>query len=251
MNTTNEDHELLKKLKSVLIEAQQEKRRASLRVQRLEQQVSELTASLSARLSASNNNNNNNNNYNYNHTNNTNRRQPSTPTDNQFYLAQPSTEAQTHFLDTSSSYMPSGWSTAVDAQTQKTYYYHASTNVVQWHAPGTHTLQQSLNTTATAITSTSKREVVRRGSVYDKLTDHKLYTGVHKNRFDTNGNGVPDTANNNKANTKAGSSHQNRRNSKYTGSTNAKSDELFHDSSEFLCRNNFQEDGKSFARMKF
>jgi len=250
------DHELLLKLNDVLQLAKREEKRAVLRVHRLTQQIQIVANRLDIQLpptsseSPSNNNNNPGN---------IKDSFDLTELKNEVLFSQQQ-EPATHFLDTSTAtLLPAGWSTAFDIATQKTYFYQKSTNTVQWEAPTSSSRSNSpILSTLSQRTHHNSRSGFpyseplnqptnsegkkRRGSVYDKLTDYKLYTGTHKNRFDIQGKGQPNQKDSSLANTKAGSSHH-RRHSQYNGSTNTKSDELFHDASEFLVRDNFQVDG--------
>jgi hypothetical protein len=141
-------------------------------------------------------------------------------------------EAKSHFLDTATSMLPYGWSTAIDSTTQKTYFFNATTNVVQWTAP-THSSNtvspfSQNNNSPEVYREMDNGETTRRRSVYDKLTDHTMYTGIHR------------TINKNTE----------QQSSLYNGSTNTNSNELFHDSSDFLVRDDFDEDGRRYRRWK-
>lgn len=162
------------------------------------------------------------------------------------------TRRKSHFLDTSTATMlPSGWSKAFDDKQQKFYFYHSENNVVQWNAPGLESPPSNNNSRPVSPNFTSNESLhsnrrinefksvnKRRGSVYDKLTDYSLYTGSSKNRFDNTGHGIPETEVVTTTATNGIKGQQRvRRQSHYSGSTNTKSDEIFHDASEFLVRN--------------
>ena len=126
-------------------------------------------------------------------------------------------------------------------------------NVVQWNAPGLESPPSNNNSRPVSPNFTSNESLnsnrrinefksvnKRRGSVYDKLTDYSLYTGSSKNRFDNTGHGITDTEEVTTTATNGTKRQQRvRRQSHYSGSTNTKSDEIFHDASEFLVRNDY------------
>ena len=232
MNFTNnnDDRVLLQELQELLAEALQEQKRANLRVNRLQTQVKIIAQrcghSYHDSSSASNKN--------------------TRPTTNQSFPSnsptplntsrsttpEQSMEAKSHFLDTATSMLPYGWSTAIDSTTQKTYFFNATTNVVQWTAP-THSSNtvspfSQNNNSPEVYREMDNGETTRRRSVYDKLTDHTMYTGIHR------------TINKNTE----------QHSSLYNGSTNTNSNELFHDSSDFLVRDDFDEDGQRYRRWK-
>ena len=231
MNFTNnnDDRVLLQELQELLAEALQEQKRANLRVNRLQTQVKIIAQrcghSYYDSSSASNKNTH--------------------PTTNQSFLSnsptplntsrsttpEQSMEAKSHFLDTATSMLPYGWSTAIDSTTQKTYFFNATRNVVQWTAP-THSSNAvspfSQNNNSPEVYREMDNGETRRRSVYDKLTDHTMYTGIHR------------TINKNTE----------QHSSLYNGSTNTNSNELFHDSSDFLVRDDFDEDGQRYPRWK-
>jgi len=253
MNFTNnnDDRVLLQELQELLAEALQEQKRANLRVNRLQTQVKIIAQrcghSYHDSSSASNKNTHPTTNQSF----------PSnspTPLNNQSFLSnstnpllsnsptplntsrsttpEQSMEAKSHFLDTATSMLPDGWSTAIDATTQKTYFFNATTNVVQWTAP-THSSNtvspfSQNNNSPEVYREMDNGETTRRRSVYDKLTDHTMYTGIHR------------TINKNTE----------QHSSLYNGSTNTNSNELFHDSSDFLVRDDFDEDGQRYRRWK-
>ena len=74
------------------------------------------------------------------------------------------------------------------------------------------------------------------GGIFDKLTDTSLYTGHHKQRFDGDGKGRGLAGRDYVA--KGGGCGTGRPDAAhaYTGSTNAGTDTVFHDSSQFLMR---------------
>jgi hypothetical protein len=77
------------------------------------------------------------------------------------------------------------------------------------------------------------------GNIFDRLTDSSQYTGAHKHRFDQHGRGrglegrdrIATGRGHVAANSGVGVGGR-----QYTGSTNTKSDQVFHDSSQFLMR---------------
>ena len=231
MNYTNnnDDRVLLQELQELLAEALQEQKRANLRVNRLQTQVKIVAQRCGHSYhhsagSASNKNTPPTTNKSIpSHS-------PTTLSNSRSTTPEQSMEAKSHFLDTTTtSMLPYGWSTAIDPTTQKTYFFNSSTNVVQWTAP-THNsntvspFSQNSNSPEECRERDSGEKTKRRRSVYDKLTDHTLYTGIHR------------TNNTNKE----------QQSSLYNGSTNTNSNELFHDSSAFLVRDDFDEDGQRY-----
>ena len=121
-------------------------------------------------------------------------------------------------IDTSTmSMLPEGWSSAVDQNTGKTYFYNDLTGAVQWTAPsgGSFDLRPQVSVdmrnasltesaaqpahAAPSVGSEANRaaflpqpaptEKPAHTSVFDRLTDHRFYTGAHKSRFDEDGKG--------------------------------------------------------------
>eukprot|EP00947_MAST-08B_sp_MAST-8B-sp1_P001764 g1764.t1 len=77
------------------------------------------------------------------------------------------------------------------------------------------------------------------GGIFDRLTDSSLYTGAHKARFNADGTGRGLGGRDRVV--KGGGSHGASRNATqdaryYRGSTNTGTNQVFHDSSEFLTR---------------
>jgi len=243
MNTPDDyqDRELLVGLNESLISARREEKRAKLRVKRLETQVRMVATRLGLHYEEDSAGNAPNFN------------EDIAELTNEVAFSHQPNSPKAHFLDTSTtSMLPPGWSSAFDEATQKSYFYNATTNVVQWSAPHHQTSSRSNSPTfsqlshspdgAASNTSGNETTPTRRRSVYDRLTDTKLYTGASKKRFDNSGAGVKNTTETNLANTKAGGNHH-RRHSQFEGSTNTNSEEHFHDISEFLVRDDFQADG--------
>ena len=232
MNFTNnnDDRVLLQELQELLAEALQEQKRANLRVNRLQTQVKIIAQrcghSYHDSSSASNKNTHPTTNQSFPSN------SPTPLNTSRSTTPEQSMEAKSHFLDTATSMLPDGWSTAIDATTQKTYFFNATTNVVQWTAP-THSSNtvspfSQNNNSPEVYREMDNGETTRRRSVYDKLTDHTMYTGIHR------------TINKNTE----------QHSSLYNGSTNTNSNELFHDSSDFLVRDDFDEDGQRYRRWK-
>jgi hypothetical protein len=224
----NEDRDLLVNLQQLLDEALLEEKRAILRVKRLQTQVQMVAKRCGQPWQHKNN-----------------------VASNVKDIGLKK-EATPDFLDTlTTSMLPPGWETAIDPISKKTYFYNSSKNVVQWTAP---VFQQPRSESPASITrdtsrvnsrsnspsgnspdsinSLENRGEKRRQSVYERLTDHTFYTGSSKSRFGIDGKGSP-----NINNYEGFPNH-------FQGFTNTKSDELFHDSSEFLVRDDNQENGK-------
>ena len=165
-------------------------------------------------------------------------------------------------IDTSiMSMLPEGWSSAVDQNTGKTYFYNDLTGAVQWTAPsgGSFDLRPQVSVdmrnasltesaaqpahAAPSVGSEANRaaflpqpaptEKPAHTSVFDRLTDHRFYTGAHKSRFDEDGKGK---ALHSPRKMGQRGTHFNV-SSTYKGNTNTGTNEKFQCTSEFLVRN--------------
>jgi hypothetical protein len=74
------------------------------------------------------------------------------------------------------------------------------------------------------------------GSIFDRLTDSSLYTGAHKHRFDRNGRGLGLKGRDRIMKGTGYVSNRTHEGRKYVGNTNTGTDQIFHDSSQFLMR---------------
>mmetsp|Transcript_49109 Transcript_49109/g.56458 ORF Transcript_49109/g.56458 Transcript_49109/m.56458 type:complete len:257 (+) Transcript_49109:126-896(+) len=67
--------------------------------------------------------------------------------------------------------------------------YHASVNKEGSSFPGAKAKAAAKTTTTTSAASSGKKKASGGGGIFDRLTDTKNYTGVHKERFDADGKG--------------------------------------------------------------
>jgi hypothetical protein len=96
--------------------------------------------------------------------------------------------------------------------------------------------QQPFRTTTPQSSSPSKKK--GGGNIFDRLTDTSQYTGAHKHRFDADGRGRGLAGRDRIATGRGyiGSSPSANGGKVYKGSTNTGTNEVFHDSSQFLMR---------------
>eukprot|EP00949_MAST-11_sp_MAST-11-sp1_P000388 g388.t1 len=71
------------------------------------------------------------------------------------------------------------------------------------------------------------------GNIFDRLTDSSQYTGTHKHRFDSSGRG---RGMDGRDRIMKGTGHMGAPRTNFVGNTNTKTDQIFHDSSQFLMR---------------
>ena len=74
------------------------------------------------------------------------------------------------------------------------------------------------------------------GNIFDRLTDSSQYTGAHKHRFDRSGKGKGLAGRDRVMKGSGYVSARTHEGRSYVGSTNTGTDEIFHDSSQFLMR---------------
>ena len=74
------------------------------------------------------------------------------------------------------------------------------------------------------------------GNIFDRLTDSSQYTGAHKHRFDRSGKGKGLAGRDRVMKGSGYVSTRTHEGRSYAGSTNTGTDEIFHDSSQFLMR---------------
>ena len=139
--------------------------------------------------------------------------------------------------------LPPGWKSALDPASGNTYYYNVHTRRTTWQKPVQGMFIPTASGDAPQETAESPRKVYDRKtgrqyrSIYDKLCDHKLYTGTHKHRFDNNGLGRG-LAGRDRLKKGHGTLTTGRHTSSglYKGSTNTGTDEHFTSIAEFLTR---------------
>ena len=143
--------------------------------------------------------------------------------------------------------LPDGWESFLDVPTGKTYYFHPSTNTVQWAHPTSSTPSQALTPvaqvppTAVPLPSSSVNGSASHHNienVFDRLTDTRYYTGSSRARFDENGNGSPNTRHHTAINRNEAGGEQ----YDQFDFNHVKSDHQFHDASEVFARNSFSPD---------
>lgn len=189
----------------------------------------------------------------------------SAPPSSSSSVSSPSTSNAAKFsvIDTAAmSMLPEGWSSAVDKVSGKTYFYNNHTGAVQWTAPsgGSFDLRPVASfdmRTSEHAPQAAAQVAMREGSspgfngkrpsflpaptptgkpehdsVFDRLTDHRYYTGAHKSRFDEEGNGNALHSPNKMGQRGTHFSVS----STYKGSTNTGTNEKFQCTSEFLVR---------------
>ena len=197
VNHRQEMIEMFRKLKLRLSNARAEEKKAKLRVQRLEVQVDSVARQLGGFAVDLSKQNNDRPTHDASPDGGTATPATSAPDSNSIFSA-----ITTSVMDT----LPTGWFSAIDGASGKTYYYNNKTGAVQWTSPNGGSFDEKPNSilevrkpghevliahsdASGPNSGKTDSTLTHHSSVYDRLTDHRFYTGAHKHRFDQDGNG--------------------------------------------------------------